>query len=156
MLAHINVHSKISSEPVLWQRLLNFGNECFNKENWLQAEYYYKEAESTLDYLWSADTSNINLLMAWICSLHNLAYLFEQQGKSHAELKYLLIPHHRMLNISKSKQASQDLKLIAIKALKLTFTPILLFTQSNPTCDGCKQTMKEFQQNLEESQEVVH
>ena len=54
---------KLNSDPVLWQRLLNFGNENFNKENWLQAEYYYKEAESHLDYLWSADTTNVNLLM---------------------------------------------------------------------------------------------
>ena len=147
---------KLTSEPVLWQRLLNFGNECFNKENWLQAEYYYKEAESHLDYLWSADTTNVNLLMAWICSLHNLASLCEQQGKSHTELKYLLIPHHRMLNLTNSKQASEDLKLIAIKALKLTFTPLLLFTKNNPTCNDFKQTLKTFQKKLESNKEVVH
>ena len=144
------------SDPVLWKRLLNFGNECFEKQNWLQAEYYYKEAESTLDYLWSVDSQNVNLLMAWICSLHNLASLFEQQGHKQSALRYLLIPHQRMLNFAKSEHASEDIKLIAINALKITFTPILLFSKRNPICKGCQQNIKTFEHNLQSYEELIH
>lgn len=144
------------SEPLLWQRLLAFGNKCYEKQNWLQAEYYYKEAESQLDYLWSAEPTNINLLMAWICTLHNLSTLFEQQGDRQIGLRYLLIPHNRMINLTQSKEASEDVKLIAIKALKLTFPPILVFSKKNPICNDCKQSIQEFQLKLESQQEVVH
>ncbi|WP_077338255.1 hypothetical protein [Pseudocolwellia agarivorans] len=152
----MKTHVIQQSEPLLWQRLLTFGNECYEKQNWLQAEYYYKEAELQLDYLWSAEPTNINLLMAWICTLHNLSTLFEQQGDKQIGLRYLLIPHHRMLNLTQSKQATEDVKLIAIKALKLTFPPILVFSQKNPICNDCKQSIQAFQQQLESQQEVVH
>lgn len=144
------------SVPLKWQRLLTYGNECYKKQNWLQAEYYYKEAESHLDYLWSADTKNVNLLMAWISSLHNLATLFEQQGNNQASLQHLLIPHHRMLNLSKSIEAPEDVKVIAISALKLTFTPILMYTKRHPICKECKQTIKAFEDRLNSNQAIVH
>lgn len=152
MLANNN---KIS-EPLLWQRLLKFGNECYSRSDWLQAEYYYKEAESHLGYLWSADASNSQLLMAWITSLHNLASLFETKGDNHLGLQYLLIPHNRMLNLTKSENASEDIKLIAISALKLTFAPILLFTKRNPTCESCAKDVNEFKESLESYQRVAH
>lgn len=149
-----NIHKE--SEPAMWQKLLNTGNERFKDQDWSQAEHYYKEAESHLDYLWSTDATNVNLLMAWICTLHNLSSLFEQQGNSHIGLHYLLIPHHRMMNLSQSKEASEDIKLIAINALKLTFRPIFLFTKRNPICKDCEQALKDFQHNLESYDEVVH
>ena len=152
MLANIPKEVK----PELWQQLLNQGNKCFKDKNLLQAEYYYKEAESHLDYLWSIESTNVNLLMAWICSLHNLASLFEQQGNNQIGLQYLLIPHHRMMKLSQNKETSEDIKLIAINALKLTFTPILLFTKRNPICEDCEQGLKDFQHNLESYDEVVH
>jgi hypothetical protein len=148
-------NSKIS-EPFLWQRLLNFGNECYKKNDWLQAEYYYKEAESHLDYLWSSDTTNSQLLMAWITSLHNLAALFETKGDNHLGLQYLLIPHNRMLSITKSENASEDIKLIAINALKLTFTPILSFTKRNPICTSCVKAVNELKESIESYQRVEH
>jgi len=144
------------SQPLLWQRLLNFGNECYKEENWLQAEYYYKEAEYHLDYLWSSDTSNSHLLMAWITSLHNLASLSETKGDRHLGLQYLLIPHNRMLNLTKNENAPEDIKLIAINALKLTFTPILSFTKRNPICEGCAEAVNQFKENLESYKRVEH
>ena len=144
------------AKSVQWKRLLTFGNECFEKQNLLQAEYYYKEAESQLDYLWTADPENVQLLMAWICALHNLSTLFELQGNKQIGLEYLLIPHNRMLNLSHSEETSDDLKLIAIKALKITFKPILTFTQKHPICGGCEQVIKEFQNHINSSKEVIH
>jgi len=118
-----------SSEPLLWQRLLSFGNECYKKENWLQAEYYFKEAESQLDFLWALDLENIHLLMAWITSLHNLSKVYELQGDEQLALRHLLIPHYRVLEVTQDESSSEDLKVIAINALNLTFKPILSFTQ---------------------------
>jgi len=144
------------SVPFQWQRLLTHGNECYEQQNWLQAEYYYKEAESQLDYLWSCDVTNVNLLMAWIASLHNLATLFEQQGNNQAGLHHLLIPHQRMLNLTQSEEASEDIKAIAINALKFTFTPILMYTKRHPICKNCEQTIKDFEKNLSGYEAVVH
>lgn len=145
-----------SSVPFKWQRLLNYGNECYKKENWLQAEYYYKEAESELDFLWSADPTNVNLLMAWVASLHNLATLFEQQGDNAVGLQHLLIPHHRLLNISQNDKTSENVKAIVINALKLTFTPILLYTKRHPICESCQEAIDEFELNISSDSEIIH
>ncbi len=139
-----------------WQRLLSDGNECFDNEKWRQAEYFYKEAASYLDILWAADISNVELLMAWIGSCHNLAVLHEKQGNPRVSLEYLLIPHHRMLTLSKSVEHCEDMQLIALKALKLTFMPVLLFSKKYSVCKDCQQTLKEFQTQLDENQGTIH
>jgi hypothetical protein len=149
-------NSTEQSVPFKWQRLLTYGNECYDKKNWMQAEYYYKQAESHLDYLWSADPTNVNLLMAWISSLHNLATLFEQQGNNAIGLQHLLIPHHRLLNLSQNNEAPESVKAIAINALKLTFTPILMYTKRHPICEDCQKIIKDFQHSLEMNEAVVH
>jgi len=142
---------KTNSEPVLWQRLLTFGNKCYHNQDWQQAEFYYKEAESHLDYLWSLDGANSNLLMAWITSLHNLAYLYESTGDRHTGLKYLLIPHYKLLNLTKDLGTSEELKLIAINALSLTYKPIVAYTKRNPICDDCQQYIDELEHAFENS-----
>lgn len=139
-----------------WQNLLEDGNNCFHDKNWLQAEYCYKEAAFHLDSLWSADTTNVQLLMAWICASHNLATLFEVQQNPELSLQYLLIPHNRMLSISNSNESNEDTKLIAQNALKVTFMPILMFSKRHPMCDTCKKSLAEFKANLEQNQQVVH
>ncbi len=139
-----------------WQRLLSDGNECFDNEKWLQAEYFYKEAASYLDILWAADSSNIELLMAWIGSCHNLAVLYEKQGNPHISLEYLLLPHHRMLALSQSSQECEDVKLIALKALKLTFMPVLLFSKKYAICKDCQKGIEAFKSQLDENQATIH
>ena len=139
-----------------WQNLLEDGNNCFHDKNWLQAEYCYKEAAFHLDSLWSADSTNVQLLMAWICASHNLATLFEVQQNPELSLQYLLIPHNRMLSISNSDESNENTKLIAQNALKVTFMPILMFSKRHPMCDTCKKSLAEFKANLEQNQQVVH
>ena len=139
-----------------WQRLLSDGNECFDNEKWLQAEYFYKEAASYLDILWAADISNIELLMAWIGSCHNLAVLYEKQGNPQVSLEYLLIPHRRMLTLSKSGEHCEDMQLIALKALNLTFMPVLLFSKKYSICKDCQQALEEFKTQLDENQGTLH
>ncbi len=139
-----------------WQRLLNDGNNCFDDKNWLQAEYFYKEAASYLDLLWSADSQNVELLTAWVSASHNLAALYELQGNSQISLHYLLIPHHRMLALSQSTEHSDDMRLIAMKALKITLVPIFLFSQKYSVCKDCQKALNDFQTQLDESQNTVH
>jgi|TARA_B110000091_G_C13638795_1_gene400300 hypothetical protein len=139
-----------------WQQLLSDGNECFYNEEWVQAEYFYKEAVSYLDILWTADINNIELLMAWIGSCHNLAVLYEKQGNPRISLEYLLIPHNKMLDLSQHSQECEDVKLIAFKALKLTFMPVLLFSQKYPLCKDCKKELKSFKSQLDENQGTIH
>ncbi|MDO7086650.1 hypothetical protein WNY51_07530 [Pseudocolwellia sp. AS88] len=153
-------NNKTDSEPVLWQRLLTFGNQCYNNQDWQQAEYYYKEAESHLEFLWSLDETNSNLLMAWITALHNLAYLCESTGDSQLGLQYLLIPHYKLLSLTKDLGTSEDLKVIAINALSLTFTPIMAYTKRNPICEECQKFINSlkgsFGEHLEKHSQVVH
>lgn len=144
------------SMPFKWQRLLAYGNECCKNKNWIQAEYYYKEAESDLDFLWSADPANVNLLMAWISSLHHLATLFEQQGDNAIGLQHLLIPHYRLLNLSQNNEAPENVKAIALNSLKLTFAPIFLYTQRHPVCECCQAAINEFQRKLSANEEIIH
>ncbi|MBL4899879.1 MAG: DUF2753 family protein [Colwellia sp.] len=139
-----------------WQSLLTNGNDCFHNKNWLQAEYYYKEAAFHLETLWSSNTKDIELLMAWICSSHNLATLFESQNNPDLSLKYLLIPHKRMLSMTTSDEQCEDMKLIASNALKVTFMPILMFSKRHPMCPSCQQSLAEFKQNLDAQQCDLH
>ena len=64
-------------EEMHWQQLMKQGNDCFDQQQWLQAEYFYQEAITSLDSLWQQDIENIELLMAWISGVHNLSALFE-------------------------------------------------------------------------------
>jgi len=139
-----------------WQNLLDDGNDNFHKKNWRQAEYCYKEAAFHLDALWSADLENVQLLMAWVCAYHNLASLFEVQQNPSLSLQYLLIPHHKMLSIFHSDDNSEDTKLIAQNALRVTFMPIMMFSKRHPMCDTCQKSLIEFKENLKLNQQVVH
>ena len=127
-----------------WQSLLHEGNDCFHAKKWKQAEYCYKEAAFHLDSLWSANTKDVELLMAWICAIHNLSSLFEVQDNADLSLQYLKIPHQRMLSIYQCNEYCEDTKLIAQNALKITFMPILMFSKRHPICDTCIQSLAEF------------
>ena len=139
-----------------WQNSLKDGNEYFNDGKYLQAEYYYKEAQSYLEMLWAEDKSNVQLLMAWICTLHNLSALFEHQGQTQMALQYLLIPHNRMLVMSQENKHCEDHQIIALNALKITFNPLLLFSKKYPICDSCQKTIEAFKSKLNMQQAVVH
>jgi hypothetical protein len=139
-----------------WQQLLHEGNDCFHTKKWKQAEYCYKEAAFHLDSLWSANTKDVELLMAWICAIHNLSSLFEVQDNADLSLQYLKIPHQRMLSIYQCNEYCEDTKLIAQHALKITFMPILMFSKRHPICDTCIQSLAEFKSTIELSQQIIH
>ena len=120
-----------------WQELLTKGNQYFHQKNWTEAENYYREAESLLDTQWDNDRNNEGILMAWICSTHNLATLYEKQNEHTVALQYLLIAHKRVFNLAQIGQSNEVLRLIAMKSLKITLTPIILFKKKYPICQDC-------------------
>jgi hypothetical protein len=120
-----------------WQHLLIKGNDFYHKKHWIEAEEHYREAEEVLNTSWNLDRNDEGLLMAWICATHNLAALYERQNEHAVSLQYLLLAHKRVLKLAQIGQPDNVLKLIAIKALKITLTPIILFKKKHPICEDC-------------------
>lgn len=139
-----------------WRNLLNNGNDNFHNGKLQEAEYCYKEAAFHLDFLWSANTTKVPLLMAWICTYHNLASLFEAKNNPDLSLQYLLIPHKRMLLECNSDDCCDDTKLITHNALKITFMPILMFSKRHPICETCLESLSEFKADLNLNQPITH
>ncbi|MBO9488961.1 hypothetical protein J7384_01170 [Endozoicomonas sp. G2_1] len=139
-----------------WQQLMKQGNDCFDQQQWLQAEYFYQEAITSLDSLWQQDIENIELLMAWISGVHNLSALFEVQEESQVALQFLLIAHQRMLDLSQNQTLSEDMQLIAHRALKTTLMPLLQYSQKYPTCNHCQHALQTLKAQLDQNQETVH
>lgn len=139
-----------------WRDLLNNGNDNFHNGKFQEAEYCYKEAAFHLDFLWSADTTKVPLLMAWICTYHNLASLLEVQNNPDLSLQYLLIPHKRMLLECNSGDCCEDTKLITQNALEITFNPILMFSKRHPVCNACLESLSEFKANIKLNPLITH
>ncbi|WP_448549791.1 hypothetical protein [Thalassotalea fusca] len=139
-----------------WQSLLEKGNTCFAANQLLQAEFYYKEAVEFLEKAWRNDLTNVELLMAWICAAHNLSTLFEKQRDFDVSLQYLLLPHHRLLTIISDPECQEDIQLIAISAIKLTFKPIQAFSKRHPVCNECAQAITAFGEALNDQQPQLH
>lgn len=124
-----------------WKILLIHGNSFFEQKNWLEAESYYEKAEQLLDKAWQSDTSDMNVLMAWICATHNLAEVNEIKGQHIVSLQYLIRSHKRALKLAKAEYLTSKLKNLALKALKITLDPILSFRKKHPICPTCINTM---------------
>lgn len=139
-----------------WQSLLNEGNECFHDRRWLQAELYYKEAYDVLAMKSHRQPYCSDTLMAWICTCHNLSSLFEAQGDIDMALRYLLAPHERLKNTAESKGDDEDLKLIALKALNITLSPLLVFAKKYPMCDSCQKQLFGLKKLLDSQLNTVH
>lgn len=140
----------------VWQLLLQKGNFHFNHENWYEAEECYQQAVECLEQFWLADIENSSLLLAWIGSFHNLAVLYEVQGKAQLAFKYLQIPHQRMMELSHNNDISQDLQLIALRAIKITLNPILAFSKKHKACAGCLESLKQMEAAANAQQPVLH
>lgn len=139
-----------------WQSLLTNGNECFHDGRWLQAEYYYTEAYELLADAYHHHPYSSDILMAWICTCHNLSSLFEAQGEMEVALRYLKLPHEYLVNLADHEQSSEDVKLIAIKALSITVKPILAFSKKHPICDSCLNELTRLQSMLNDLNTTLH
>lgn len=143
-------------EHIQWQSLLTLGNNHFHNEQWDQAKFFYSEAYDLLFHFYQKEPLSSDLLMAWVCTCHNLSSLYETVGKLDLSLKFLMLPHDYLKNISESATSNDDMKLIAFKGMTLTLTPILLFAKKHPICDSCLSNFIQLKQRIDTDTSALH
>lgn len=139
-----------------WQSLLKMGNDCFHDKQWSQAEFFYSEAYDLLAFSYRNDPFSSDILMAWICACHNLSSLYERLGNLELALKFLVIPHEYLKEITESKSPGDDIKMIAFKGMTMTLSPILTFIKEHPICNDCVAKYMSLQHLVDEGQQAVH
>lgn len=139
-----------------WQSLLKLGNNCFIDNKWGKAEFFYSEAYDILACGYRNNPLSADILMAWICTCHNLASLYEALGDIDLSLKFLKVPYDYLLEISQSNIPDEDVKLIAFKGISLTIAPILMFAKKYPMCDDCKSKFGSLKKLIEQEQSSIH
>jgi hypothetical protein len=143
-------------EHAQWQSLLKSGNDSFYEKQWRLAEFYYSEAYDMLAYSYRNDPLSVDTLMAWVCTCHNLASLYESVGDLDLSLKFLKIPYEYLTEVSISKIPNDDVKSIAFKGLSLTITPLREFAKKYPMCDDCKDKLGAAAQVIEYEARHMH
>ena len=146
----------VRSDHSQWQSLLKLGNESFHDQQFQQAEFFYSEAYDLLAHNYRNSPKCADTLMAWICTCHNLSSLYEETGRLELSLRFLMVPHEYLIEITESEIQDEDIKLIAFKGLNLTIAPILTFAQKHPICDGCKSQFESLEQLLKHDAPQVH
>ncbi len=140
----------------LWQTLLINANACFNQQNFEKAEENYHQAIECIEQYWQENSNDFELLMAWVSAFHNLAVLYETQEQPKLAFRYLQIPHQRMTELSQQSQYGDSLNFFALRALKITLTPMLAFSKKYPACDGCLSSLQKMAVAINDNQPVIH
>lgn len=115
-----------------WQALITAGNDLYKESNWQEAERKYDLAFSLLTDECQQSPDNCEILMAWICTCHNLSSLFESQNKLPAAMRYLLLPHEHCKYIVAEHSSTEEAKSLAIQAMSVTLPPIVEFSNNHP------------------------
>jgi hypothetical protein len=139
-----------------WQSLLKLGNDCFHDNNWSQAEFFYSKAYDMLANEYRKNPLSSDVLMAWVCTCHNLSSLYETIGNLDLSLKFLKVPYDYLIAVSESNTPDDDIKLIAFKGISLTIPPILLFAKKHPMCDDCKSKLGSLKRLIEQKEVLIH
>lgn len=139
-----------------WQHLLTTGNNYFEQQKWTKAELCYKSAFSQLAGRWHSGEEHEPLLMAWICTCHNLGTLFETQGDYQSAIGYLLQAYQEAYRISQNESARYSLRTLAFNGLKTSLQAILSFTKKHPTCEHCLEQIQGLQKTLAYEAETWH
>ncbi|QDP02309.1 hypothetical protein [Thalassotalea sp. PS06] len=128
-----------SPKKLLWRTLLKQGNDFYSKEQWLNAELVYFQAYEVLSKECQNYPNDTDTLMAWICTCHNLSTLFEAQGELRTSLHYLLLPQDYCRALLEKNESCEEVRLLAIQALSVTWTPIVEFSKKYPNIQHCGQ-----------------
>lgn len=139
-----------------WQELLTLGNDCYQNNQLRQCEFFYSEAYDILAYGYRNNPLSSDILMAWICTCHNLSTLYETMGDLDLSLKFLKVPYDYLVEISESDIPDEEVKLIAFKGISLTVTPILLFVKKHPMCEDCISKLGSLKKVIEQETALVH
>jgi len=139
-----------------WQTLIERGNHCFDNQAWTEAENYYYQAESMIEQEWQQDVENVELLLAWVASLHNLSNLFEAQGEAQVALRYLTLPHYRLLTLYRESVLSDESEIMMYRAIKITLLPLLEFSRRYPICNSCLEHLQATKEWLLTPNKTLH
>ncbi len=139
-----------------WQVLLQKANYCCNQQQWLQAEESYHQAIECIEQLWHIDIENPPLLLAWVSAFHNLAILYEVQGKATVAFKYLQIPHQRMTELYQVHGYIEYFKLVTLRTLKITLAPLVAFSKKHRACNSCLESIHKIEIEVNALQPVMH
>jgi len=139
-----------------WQTLIARGNDSFDQQAWTEAENYYYQAESAIEKEWQQDIDNVELLLAWVASLHNLSTLFEAQGEAQVALRYLTLPHYRLLTLYRESELNDQSELMLYRAIKVTLFPLLEFSRRYPICSSCLEHLQATKEWLLAPNKVLH
>lgn len=90
-----------------------------------------------IEQMWLHDAEQFSVFMAWVSVLHNLSELYERQRRTDEALRYLLVPHDRMLALSCDVSFSTQFQQQVIKAMNVTLLPILAYSKRHPACEDC-------------------
>lgn len=143
-------------EAMQWQSLLKLGNDCYNDNQWQQAEFFYSEAYDLLAYGYRNNPVCEETMIAWVCTCHNLSALYERMGNTSLSLRFLTVPHEYLKEVSQTDSAPNDIKSLAIKGLSITLPPILTYAQKHPICEDCLSELQGEQTLIDHDSQLIH
>lgn len=138
-----------------WQHYLDSGNNNFYDGHWNNAKLYYLQAYDVLFDKCQTCPNCIESLMGYVATCHNLAALFEKLGDMPLALKFVTIPNEYCQALLQN-QNNQELQLLAIKALNLTYRAKVNFLHQHPNVQVQTQE-KPFslhQQNFQQAKQI--
>lgn len=139
----------------LWHLLLEQGNYRFNQQQWSEAEELYHQAIECLEHHWQKNYDE-SLLLPWVSAFHNLAMLYEEQGKAKVALQYLKIPHQRMIELSNAEEASESVQWLATRTLQITIAPLVSFSKKYHACESCRESLNREVVQADALQPILH
>jgi hypothetical protein len=140
----------------MWKALIQKANDSFNHDLWPQAEEYYHQAIECIEQKWQGDAENLELLLAWVSTFHNLAMLYEQQDKPKIAFRYLQIPHQHITELSQHQGYSEEFQFMALRSLKTTLVPLLAFSKKHPACESCRASLRKIEASVNATQPTLH
>ncbi|NKF52287.1 hypothetical protein G3R49_17140 [Shewanella sp. WXL01] len=147
---------KDTSHDYQWQLLLIQGNEYFQNQQWQQAEQQYSEAFDLLAAQFDAQLGNGDIMMAWICTCHNLSSLYEAWGRQDDALRFLLAPHEHLRQLIETLDSSEQIRLTLMRGMSITIPAIQAFATKYPICEGCIALYPSLKTIVEQTKHVIH
>lgn len=116
-----------------WQQLLKAGNELYKKQNLNAAIAHYKSAEVILEKEWQTNSDSIEIMQAWVSTLHNLATVYETLSAPSSSADYLLQAHSKVIARINDPSYSPMAQSLALRMSSITYKSIIEFNKKYAT-----------------------
>ncbi|WP_076409241.1 hypothetical protein [Shewanella sp. UCD-KL12] len=113
-----------------WRHLMAKANQAFKCGDWLAAEQQYLIAMTRINVLYTEDTNNEQVLMAWLATSHNLSELYGKLGRSDAQLSHIMVPYHQLKNRLITQSDNEAIYAAILHGLTLSCKELYLYQQS--------------------------